>query len=448
MNSNKVLVVDDDEVIRKVVVSYLSEAGHTIYSAADGHIAEEIIKKEKPDLVITDVRMPEKDGIEILNYVKSLDSSIPVILMTAFDDVDVTINAMQLGAYDFIEKPLEKDRFIFIVKRALETRHLSERLEVISSETVDMEKPCEQLIGKSEAIHNIIKEIGRISSNRVTILIEGESGTGKEVIAKFIHYCGVTKNEPFIGVNCTALTDTLLESELFGHERGSFTGADREKKGRFELAGKGTVFLDEIADMSPSLQAKLLRVIQEREFERVGGEKTINMGARVITATNKELAKMVEIGKFREDLFYRLSVYNIKVPPLRERKEDIPELTVHFLNEINRELHKNVRKIPYDVIEFLQNRSWIGNVRELKNALIQAVILSSGEVLEKEHILLEEHRNADVNPRDLSLAAIEKEHIKYVLDKVNWDKKKAAKILGISRQTLYAKIHHYFISPG
>ena len=448
-NLAKILVIDDDKVIREIVSAFLSDLSHKVYIAADGCTAEEIIKKEQPDLIISDVRMPDKDGLEILNFAKSVNSSIPVILITAYDDVELTIKAMQLGAYDYIEKPLDKHKFLLVVERALETKRLSERLEAVSSETPEQDNQGQQLIGKSEAIRNIIKNVGRVSSNRVTILIEGESGTGKEVIAKFVHYCGVTKDDPFIAVNCTALTSTLLESELFGHEKGAFTGADREKKGKFELAGKGTIFLDEIADISLNLQAKLLRVIQEREFERVGGEKTIKMEARVIAATNRKLVKLVEEGKFREDLYYRLSVFSINVPPLRERKEDIPELAVHFLNKINRQLHKNVRKIPYDVVELLQNHKWVGNVRELENAIIQGVILSKGEVMEKEHIFLNgEEKNHDYSPQDLTLAAMEKVHIKFVLDQVNWDKKKAAKILGISRQTLYSKIEHYSISPG
>ena len=445
----KILVIDDDVVIREIVSSFLSGLSHNVYTAADSTAAEKIIKEKIPDLIISDVRMPDKDGIEILKYAKSVNSNIPVILITAYDDVEMTIKAMQLGAYDYIEKPLDKNKFLFVVERALETKRLSERLEVISSEADGQDKPEEQLIGKSEPIRNIIKNVGRVSSNRVTTLIQGESGTGKEVIAKFIHHCGVTKDEPFIAVNCTALTSTLLESELFGHEKGSFTGAEREKRGKFELAGKGTIFLDEIADISPNLQVKLLRIIQEREFERVGGEKTINMEARIIAATNRKLEKMVEEGKFREDLFYRLSVFTINVPPLRDRREDIPELAVHFLNKINRQLHKNVRKIPYGVIELLQNHIWVGNVRELENAIIQGVILSKGEVLEREHILLNgEEKSYDYQLQDLTLSAMEKEHIKHVLDKVNWDKKKAAKILGISRQTLYAKIQHYSLSPG
>ncbi len=286
--------------------------------------------------------------------------------------------------------------------------------------------------------------------NRVTVLIHGESGTGKELISRIIHYSGITKDHPFIPVNCTALTESLLESELFGHVKGSFTGAIKDKKGKFELAGMGTIFLDEISEISPDLQVKLLRVIQEREFEKVGAESSNPMNARIITATNRNLEEMVREGQFREDLYYRLKVLSINIPPLRERKEDIPELVVHFLKKINNELHKKVRKIPFDVMEMLQNYRWTGNVRELENILMQAVVLSKGDVLEKENILLQEiFRSETVADRtNLSLAEVEKEHITKILNAVNWNKKKAYTILGISKPTLNSKIRDYGISKN
>jgi two-component system, NtrC family, response regulator AtoC len=282
------------------------------------------------------------------------------------------------------------------------------------------------------------------------VLIQGESGTGKELITKIIHYTGITHHQPFIAVNCTALSESLLESELFGHVKGAFTGAIRDKKGKFELAEDGTIFLDEISEISPNLQVKLLRVLQEREFERVGGELSIPMRARIVSASNKNLAEWVQQGKFREDLYYRLKVFTIEIPPLRERKEDIPKLVVHFLKKINKELHKNVWKVPYEVMELLQTHNWVGNVRELENTLLQAVVLAKGDVLEKEYILLKKDDNiknkdvkSEINNATLSLAAIEKSHIKLVLEKVNWDKQVAAKVLGIAKTTLYNKIETY-----
>jgi DNA-binding NtrC family response regulator len=353
---------------------------------------------------------------------------------------------MQLGAYEYIEKSLELERIKAIVKRALESKNLSDRLVAAFSEDTSAFNLENSLIGKTPVMKEIVKSIGKISSTRVNVLIQGESGTGKELITKIIHYTGVTKRQPFIAVNCTALSENLLESELFGHVKGSFTGAIRDKKGKFELAGEGTIFLDEISEISPSLQVKLLRVLQEKEFERVGGEVTIPMRARVVAASNRNLATLVDEGKFRDDLYYRLKVFTIDIPPLRERSEDIPGLVVHFLKKINKELHKNVWKIPYDVMELFQKHEWIGNVRELENTLLQAVVLSKGDVLEKDYILLKEpsyEKNGSSDLTKMSLAEMEKKHIKLVLDSVKWDKQRANRILGIAKTTLYNKIEAY-----
>jgi two-component system response regulator AtoC len=294
----------------------------------------------------------------------------------------------------------------------------------------------------------IFKQIGQVSLNRVTVLVRGESGTGKELISKIIHYSGITKEHPFIALNCSALTETLLESELFGHVKGAFTGAIRNKKGKFEQAGEGTILLDEISETSLSFQVKLLRVIQEKEFVRVGGESIIPVKARIITSTNRDLSDLIKDGKFREDLYYRLNVFTINVPPLRYRKEDIPQLVVYLLEKINRELHKNVSKVPYETMEMLQNYNWIGNVRELENLLTQAVVLANGNVLEKEFLIIREngHSQMDLNfaPK-LTLAEMEKEYIQRVMDSVKWNKNEAKKILGIAKSTLYKKLDEYGI---
>ena len=296
----------------------------------------------------------------------------------------------------------------------------------------------------------VYKKIGQTSSSRVTVLIEGESGTGKELVARAIHYSGITKDNPFIPVNCTALTESLLESELFGHVKGSFTGSIRDKKGKFELAEKGTIFLDEISEISPNLQVQLLRVLQQKEFERVGGETLIPMKARIIAATNKDLHQLVQEGKFREDLYFRLKVVSINLPPLRKRLEDIPLLVSHFLIKINKELHKNVTKVPADVMEMLKNHYWVGNVRELENTLLQAVVLSSDDILNKENVLLRKPEPGEIKEevvKFITLAENERNHIKCILDAVQWDKNKAHKILGISLPTLYSKIETYKLSP-
>lgn len=442
----KILVVDDDQSIRDTLSSYLKRQEYNVHSAENGAEALEISKKINPDLIITDVRMPEMNGLELLSKVKEIDSHIQVIMISAFDDMQSTVRAMQNGAYDYIEKPLEIDKLKLRIKRALENKRLSSRLESLIPSDYKEYKIENTLIGKTPEIKEVYKKIGQVSSSRVTVLIQGESGTGKELVAKSIHYCGITNDQPFIAVNCTALTESLLESELFGHVKGAFTGSIRDKKGKFELAGEGSIFLDEISEISPNLQVKLLRVLQEREFERVGGETLIPMRARIIAATNKNLSKLVEDSKFREDLYYRLKVVSVDIPPLRERVEDIPTLVLHFLSKIKTELHKNVNKVPDDVMEMLKSHEWIGNVRELENTLMQAVVLSSDDVLTKENILLrksEPVNKESINFLNSSLADMEKMHIKAVLDSVNWDKQKAYKILGISVPTLYSKIEKY-----
>lgn len=395
-----------------------------------------------PDLVITEVQMPNMDGIDILRKAKEIDSQIPVIVIAGSYDISLAIEAIQLQAYDYIKKPLDINSFLAVVRKALERRKLTERIAISVSEGVSEFSLENSLIGNTPVMYEIVKKIGITSVNRVGILISGESGTGKELIAKVIHYSGITKNQPFIAVNCSALTESLLESELFGHVKGAFTGAIRDKKGKFELAGEGTIFLDEISEISPSIQVKLLRVLQEREFEKVGGERTIPLEARIIAATNRNLFELVKQGQFREDLYYRLNVVRIDVPPLRHRKNDIPALIVHFLRKINNQLHKNVCKVPYDVLEMLMDYEWTGNVRELENTLLQAVVLSKGEVLEKENILIRKNSNTVVNTKNemTSLSEVEKIHISFVLRQVNWERKKACEVLGITEPTLRKKI--------
>ncbi len=451
----KILVIDDDQSIRKTLTSYLKKQGYEVLSAENGAAGIEIVKSELPDLVITDIRMPGADGFEVLKNVKDFDPHIHVIIITAFDDMQTTVKAMQQGAYDYIEKPLEIDNLKITIQRALENKRLSDQLNTFVNEKTEEYLLENTLIGKTPQMRQVYKKIGQVSSSRVTVLIEGESGTGKELVARAIHYSGISKSHPFVAVNCTALTESLLESELFGHVKGAFTGSIRDKKGKFELAGEGTIFLDEISEISPNLQVKLLRILQQKEFEKVGGETLIPMKARIIAATNKNLNELVKAGKFREDLFYRLKVFSIFIPPLRERNEDIPILVSHFLNKINIELHKNVNKIPEEVMEMLKNNFWVGNVRELENTLMQAVVLSSDDVLLKENILLRKAEQSgttnehiqSAKPEFISLEELEKRHIKNILDALKWDKNKAHKILGISLPTLYSKIEHYKLSP-
>ena len=439
----QLLIIDDDESIRESLKIGLSQVDYKIFTAHDAFSGIEQIERFHPDLIISDLKLPEMDGIELLKKVKQYDASLPFIMITAYEDSSSTIEAVQEGAFDYIEKPLDIEKLKIIIKRAFEGKKISEHLSVTISKDSDEYKLENSLIGKTALMKDVLKKIGKVSMNRVSILIQGESGTGKELITKVIHYSGITKNEPFIAVNCTALSESLLESELFGHVKGSFTGAIKDKKGKFELAGEGTIFLDEISEISPNLQVKLLRVLQEKEFERVGGEISIPMGARIVTATNRNLQEYVNEGKFREDLFYRLKVFTIDAPPLRERKEDIPNLVIHLLKRINKNLHKDVRKVPIEVMEMLQNYEWIGNVRELENTLLQAVVLSESDVLEAKNILLRTntHRGNETKPiQNLSLNEVIKEHIELVLNNLNWNKTKACDILKISKPTLDKKI--------
>jgi two-component system response regulator AtoC len=324
---------------------------------------------------------------------------------------------------------------------------MSQKLELFSPENSEEGDFKNMIIGKTPIMTEIYKKIGKASASRVTVLVQGESGTGKELIARIVHSSGITKDQPFVAINCTALPENLLESELFGHVKGSFTDAIKDKRGKFELAGEGTVFLDEISEMSFNLQAKLLRVLQEHEFERVGGESIIPLKARVIAATNKDLHKMVEEGSFREDLYYRLTVFTVYSPPLRDRKNDIEHLVKYFIEKINKKLHKNVRKIPKDVVELLKNHEWKGNVRELENTLMQAIVLSKGAVLEKENILLRKNSSDEykdlIKNANLPLEDLEKTYIKRILDKTDWNVKDACEILKVSKATIYRKIEQY-----
>ncbi len=446
----KIAVIDDDRLLRKVIGTVLKKEGYNIVEAENGEKGMELILKENPDVVISDYFMPIKNGLELLAEMRALKLGIPLIMLTGYGDIALTIKSIQHGAFDFLEKPVNPGTLKNIVERALHSVKQSAMLtKIIHEEPKKFDDIGNNLlIGKTRKMKEIFKNVGLISMNKVNVLIQGETGTGKELIARLIHYSGITKDEPLVVVNCSALTETLLESELFGHVKGAFTDSIRDKKGKFELAGEGTIFLDEISEVSLNTQVKLLRVIQELEFERVGGESTIPMKARIITATNKNLEELIKEGKFREDLYYRLKVFTITLPPLRERKADIEDLVVHFLNKLNKRYNKEIRKIGEGVIEMLEAHDWYGNVRELENTLMQAVVMAKSDVLEKENIIINDRLSLmvkrETEPFELrSLADIEKEHIKRVLDQLNWNKLEASRILEITRPTLNAKIEKY-----
>jgi two-component system response regulator AtoC len=438
----QLLVIDDEVNLCRELSLFFRSRGYETHTAYTGAEGLQRFKEYRPSFIICDVRLPDASGLDVLESIRELDPEAYLIMITAYQDMDTTIKAMRRGAFDYIHKPFDPQELEIVIEKARENQRLNKKVHRLQAERGGPQRD-HVLIGKSRAILEIYKTIGAVSASNTTVLITGESGTGKELIARAIHE-NARGEEPFISVNCSALVETLLESELFGHERGAFTGADARQLGKFELAGKGTVFLDEVGDMSPGLQVKLLRVLQEREFMRVGGRDVIRTEARVIAASNQDLDVLVAEKGFREDLYYRLKVITIDVPPLRERREDIPLLVEHFLRKINREVHKEVYKVPKEVMTQLIPYDWRGNVRELENVLTRAVVLSKGEVLQLPPETFQGRRSSPRSfPVQRSLSEVEAEHIHRVLDTVSWHQGKACAILGISRPTLRKKIREY-----
>jgi two-component system response regulator AtoC len=437
-----VLIIDDDPLIRKTLSGHLSKQGFEVQVAEQGEDGVRKFRELGPDVVLLDVRLPDFDGIEVLRQIKDLNQKAYVLMMTAYDDMKTTVEAIKLGAFEYLVKPLNYIDLDLTVAKAFHVRALEDRVSYLVEER-KKEYTIDNIIGRSAQMREVFKLIGSVANTRTNVLIQGESGTGKELVAKAIHYNSPYRDEPFIVINCSAISDTLLESELFGHARGAFTDAVSETKGKFEIAGKGTLFLDEIGDVSPNLQSKLLRVIESRDFMKVGGEKVLKTEARIIAATNHDLRGLIEKGHFREDLFYRLKVVEIFLPPLRERKEDIPELVGYLLEKINRELRRNVRKIPSEVMVALQEMPWRGNVRELENALTRAVILAKGDVMLKEHLPLGPVEKKLFPAELVPLREVERNYIQHVLDAAQGSKTRASQILQISRPTLDKKIREY-----
>ena len=437
-----VLIIDDDPLIRKTLSGHLSKQGFDVQLAEEGEEGVRKFREFGPDVVILDVRLPDLDGLEVLRQIRDLNKKAYVLMMTAYDDMKTTVEAIKLGPFESLVKPLNYIDLDLTVAKAFQVRALEQKVSYLVEER-QKEYTIDNIIGRSPQMREVFKLIGSVANTRANVLIQGESGTGKELVAKAIHYNSPFRDEPFIVINCSAISDTLLESELFGHAKGAFTDAIAETKGKFEIAGKGTLFLDEIGDVSPNLQSKLLRVIETRDFMKVGGEKILKTEARIIAATNHDLKALIEKGHFREDLYYRLKVVEIFLPPLRERKEDIPELVAYLLEKINRELRRTVRRIPPEVMAILQDLPWRGNVRELENALTRAVILSKGDVILKENLPLESAEKK-LFPSDLvPLQEVERNYIQHVLDAAQGSKTRASQILQISRPTLDKKIKEY-----
>jgi DNA-binding NtrC family response regulator len=437
-----ILIVEDDALVRKTLTSQLGKRGFDVAAAENGEEGVRLFADRFPDIVLLDVRLPDIDGLEVLRQIKERSRRAIVVVMTAFDDMKTTVEAIKLGAYEYLVKPLSSAELDLTIDKALQVRALEDRVDYLVEEK-QKEYTIDNIIGRSPQMRAVFKMIGSVANTRTNVLIQGESGTGKELVAKAIHYNSPYRSEPFIVINCSAISDTLLESELFGHVKGAFTDAVCETKGKFEIAGKGTLFLDEIGDVSPGLQSKLLRVIESRDFMKVGGERVLKTEARIIAATNQNLTALIEKGRFREDLFYRLKVVEIALPSLRDRREDIPDLVGYLLEKINRDLKRNVRKIPPEVMEYVASLPWKGNVRELENALTRAVILAKGDVILKENLPLEPDEKRAFPNELVSLDQVEKDYIRHVLGSVKGSKVKASQILQISRPTLDKKIKDY-----
>jgi two-component system, NtrC family, response regulator AtoC len=454
MVQKSILVADDDASIRSLLKQLLTDEGYSISEAATGTEVVSQVGESSPDLVIMDVRMPELDGIEALPKVKTASPKTSVLIMTAFGSSNAAIKAMELGAFDYITKPFELDKISHTVKRAFDYQDLAQEVEVLRDEISSLVQ-TERIVGNSPPMQEVYKTVGKVAKADATVLITGESGTGKELVAEALHYNSNRRSGPMVKVSCAALPETLLEAELFGHEKGSFTGAMTMRKGRFELADKGTVFLDEIGEMSLATQTKLLRVLQERKIERVGSSLPIKVDIRVICATNKDLQKQVEQNKFRDDLFYRLNVINIHMPPLRERKEDIPALVEHFLAKHRYSATAQPAAISEEALKRLTEYDWPGNVRELENVVERAVVLSRGQIITSRELPFGEHvdgehegdEHEDVSAErsffKKSVSQFEKDLIMKALKDAGGNRSKAAEMLGIYRRLLYAKIKEY-----
>jgi len=434
-----ILIVDDEESVRDSLYNWFLEDGFRVECAENANKALIILESDQFDIILADIKMPGMDGLEMLRRIKSMKSDSIIIIMTAFATVDTAVKALKDGAYDYVTKPFDPDELTHLIRNAtrqisLQEENVSLRNKVISLENV------EDLIGESEAMKNVLQQVESVAQSNSSVIITGESGTGKELIAKAIHANSPRKFFPFVSVHCGALTESLLESELFGHEKGAFTGAMYNRKGRFEMADSGTIFLDEIATISTKMQIELLRVLESKTFVRVGGNKEISSDFRVICATNKDLKTMVENGTFREDLFYRLNVVNIQIPPLRDRKEDIPLLVDYFIRKYGTSMNKPIASIDKMALKRIQEFNFPGNIRELENMIERAIVVGDGKKISLKDLPLEKTMIAMTGE---SLEDVEKVYILQVLNKYEWNISRTARALKVDRVTLYHKIKKY-----
>ena len=449
-NRKTILVVDDDDTHRTMLRTLVGGWGYDIVEADDGSTAIEKVQEQPFDLILMDVRMLRVSGLEALERIKAYNPAIPVTIMTAYSSVETAVEALKKGAYDYLTKPLDFDKLRLTIQRAMEHTRLKEENRLLK-ESLGKHFDMQNIIGRSSAMISLLETVAHVAPSEATVMITGESGTGKELIAGVIHHNSPRKEGPFVKINCAAITETLLESELFGHEKGAFTGADRRKEGRFYQANQGSIFLDEVSEMPLTMQVKLLRVLQERELTRVGGEKVIPVDVRVIAATNKDLVDLKNRGLFREDLYYRLNVVSLEIPPLTERRDDIPLLARHFLEIFVDKNKKEIKGFTPKAMDQLIRYDWPGNVRELMNAVERAVVLSRTDYLDGQDfsILQPLLQQSVLSPSDFDnkdnrpLEEVEKAAILRMLESVAGNKSEAARRLGITRKTLHKKLKKY-----
>ena len=451
-----ILIVDDEETVRLSLEEALRDEGYTTMQAGSGEEAIRLVRQKSPDLMLLDMKLPKASGIEVLKQAKKIQDDIVTIIVTAYADVASAVECMRHGAYDYVDKPFRIDELKLVVRNALETLSLKKELSIVRAREQE-EFGADFIVGESPEMRKVCEYVKRVArSNSSTVLVHGETGTGKELIARAVHYWSFRREKMFVDFNCTAVPDTLVESELFGFEKGAFTDAKQQKKGLFELAHGGTLFLDEIGDMSYNLQAKLLRALQERSFTRIGGVSKVKVDIRIVASTNRDLQAAMAEGTFREDLYYRLHVVPISLPALRERGTDVLLLAKHFIDRFNAEFKKNVFKIAPEAEKLILEYHWPGNVRELKNTIERAILLECDDVLLPEHLMFAEAGTAAEPPgdppvadrADMTLEEVERDYIRRVIEAVGWNKNRAARTLGIDRTTLYTKIKKYQLTPG
>jgi DNA-binding NtrC family response regulator len=449
----KMLVAEDESTLREGIATAFRERGWDVVEAKDGAEAVARLEESVFDVLVTDYQMPEKNGLEVLKRGKMINEGTVGLVMTAYGTVESAVDAMKAGAYDYVLKPFDLEEMEMKVERAVEHRRLLARIEAYDRS--DIVPKFENIVGESPQMKDVFRTIEKVARSNATVLVLGETGVGKELVAEALHRNSSRSDRPFVKMNCAALHESLLESELFGHERGAFTGADRQRTGRFELANEGTLFLDEIGNMTASTQAKVLRVLQEREFERLGGSRTVKVDVRLVAATNKNLEEAIQRGEFREDLYYRLNVVNVHVPPLRERKEDIVPLASHFIDRFARELKKDVRGLEPAAVRALKRHTWPGNIRELENTVERAVLMAEGRFLQEDDLNLGgagraasdnvASLNLRLPPTGIALDELERQAILEALRISNWVQKDAAKFLGISSRVMNYKVAKYEI---